>query len=356
MKIVEIPQDGDAQNKRKAVYTRNRKATGTLAFITAILAILCMIGLIVCIVLTELGERSAAEKTLLYILVGSFAGGAVLFAVAAFLLSKLSQTIYLNELDFRERCDGENSFFVGEGTLATFDDGVLRIHAEAGGKADVLVPYSETRYFSVCSRRAPCEKGEWSVVIEVPSKYLSKNGEESETPALIQTDAKDRLYRCLEEKGLTLLGEQRSEGSGKRFTPLKKFNFPDPAARKRALMTLGLGCVLIVAGVLVAVFWQLTAGAILSAFGVFLTVRATFAFLSAKRVLAFYQEGVFWREKNRNDRIFLKWEEIQSITPEEKNGIPLLKAQCAYGAYHFLSADGALECVKEIQPDKAKEE
>lgn len=354
MKTIEIPQDENLRLKRKKALTFQRKAEGICALIVAILAVLSLIGALVCLVLTETGERSGNAKTLLYILAGSFTGGAVLFALFALWFSKLSQNAYSAELDYRERCDGENSFFVGDGTLATFEENGIRLHAESGGKEEVTVPYSEMRFFSVCARRAPREKGEWSVVIEIPVKYLVKKRQpaEDEKPALVQTDAKERLYRCLEERGLELLGEKESAGSRKRFVPLKKFIFPEEAARKRALMLIGLGILALGFGIAVALLWQVTVGSIISVVGFFIGGRAVHSYILSKRVLAFYAEGVYWREKASADSVFLKWEEIGTISPDEKNGVSLLKIDCAYGAYHFMNKEGVFEYLKENRPEK----
>ncbi|MDE6677288.1 MAG: hypothetical protein K2K12_06235, partial [Clostridia bacterium] len=198
-------------------FARRRKAGSISSLAFGVLAVLCLLGAIVCIVLTEIGERSKETETLLYILSGSFAGGAALFAAATVLISKIAHSVYQTELDFRERCDSENSFFVGEGTLATFEKDGLRIHAESGKGEAIKVPYSEIRFFSVCTRHLPREKGEWSVVIEVPAKYLAKAGESVEDgPALIQADAKERLYRCIENFGLTMIGGRENTEKRKR--------------------------------------------------------------------------------------------------------------------------------------------
>lgn len=356
MKIIEIPADERLRNKRKAALTRRRKAIGYGAFAVAILAVLCLVGALVCLVLTEAGERPDEVKTLLYILAGSFAGGAVLLGLLAFAFSKRSGAVYSAELDYRERCDGENSFFVGDGTLATFEENHLRLHAENGGQEQIFVPYSEMRFFSVCTRRAPREKGEWSVVMEIPVKYLSKDGEkDGEKPALVQADAKERLYRVLEENGLALVGERESAGSGKKFTPLQKYTFPDRAGRKRVLMQLILGAVCIGAGFGVA-FFARTPGIILAVFGATLLGRAVWAYAAKKSVLSVYEEGMYWKEERRADSVFLKWEEITRISAEEKKGLSLLKVECAYGAYRFLSKEGVPEYIKEKHPEKCSEE
>ena len=357
MKEMSIPQDGAIQNKKKASYARKRKAGWVSAFAFGILAVLCLIGAIVCLILTEVGERSKATLTLLYILSGSFAGGAALFAAAAVLLSKLTQSVYKAELDYRERCDSENSFFVGDGTLATFEKDTLKIHAENGKGEEIKVPYAEIRFFSVCTRHLPREKGEWSVVFEVPAKYLAKAGEPVERPALIQADAKERLYRCIEDLGLTILGERENTEKAekaKKFVPLKSFVFPDREGKKRALMQILIGVVAFGVGIGLA-FWQLTIGCMLGVFGAFIGGRGVSSYIQKKSVLSFYEEGLYWKEEKRGDCVFLKWEEIESVSEEEKNGFQLLKVTCVYGSFYFLNREGVFEFLGQNHPEKCVE-
>ncbi|MDE6059806.1 MAG: hypothetical protein K2G44_07215 [Clostridia bacterium] len=358
MKEIFVPSDGELQYKKKASFARRRKAGSISSLAFGVLAVLCLLGAIVCIVLTEIGERSKETETLLYILSGSFAGGAALFAAATVLISKIAHSVYQTELDFRERCDSENSFFVGEGTLATFEKDGLRIHAESGKGEAIKVPYLEIRFFSVCTRHLPREKGEWSVVIEVPAKYLAKAGEPVEDgPALIQADAKERLYRCIENFGLTMIGgreDTKKSEKGKKFSLLKSFVFPDRAGRKRILTQIILGVVAFALGIGLA-FWQLTVGIILGVFGSFIGGRAVWSYIQKKSVLYFYEEGIYWKEEHKNDSVFLKWEEIESISEEEKKGYLFLKVTCPYGSFYFLSREGVMEFLGQNHPEKCVE-
>ena len=341
--IKEIPQtEADKLKKRKSL-TASRKALSTCCFVCALLAILLLVGTLVTLFMAELGEHAKETETLLYILSGSFLGGAVLMAGLAVLLSKVAQNALMRELDFIERCDSENSFFVGEGTLATFGNGAVLLHNEKGGKT-VKVPYEEMRFFSVCSRHLPKEKGEWSVVLEIPARYLSTSNGESGV-ALVQTDAKERLYECLKREGLTLIGDLPAQNPEKvKFQRLHKYTRPDKQKRNRALIFIGIGAVVCVAGVVAAFLWEVTLGSVLCVIGAFLLGRAIYSFIKAKSSLEIYKEGLFWNEHGvRAESIFLKWGEIESVETEYAQGVPVLTVRCAYGAYHFPAFEGAEE-------------
>ncbi|MDE5897572.1 MAG: hypothetical protein K2H43_07145, partial [Clostridia bacterium] len=227
--------------------------------------------------------------------------------------------------------------------------------AEHGGREDILVHYGEIRFFSVCTRRAPRENGEWSVVFEIPVKYLAKKGKAkpNDPPALVQTDGKSRLYACLDRRGFELIGTlPPDKPENRKFVRLRKFVFPDRAARKRALALIVLGGVLIAAAVPAGIFLNVTAGALFGVIGAFLLGRSCASYAGAKSELAFYREGVFWREKNRADSVFLKWEDIVRVSPSEKDGYALLDVTCPYGVYHYPDPVGAEEFLKENFPDK----
>lgn len=356
----EIEVSGDIARK-KASLKRARIARNVVIYTFAILAVLCLIGLLVAVIMLNVGERAAPKDLILYILTGSFAGGGVVFAFAAVGISRLAAAALLREYDFRERCDGEDSFFVGDGTLATFKKDYLLIHDETDEKREkIRVPYAEMRFFSVCTRTKPREKGEWGVVLEIPVHYLAKEGkaEKNAPPALVQTDGKERLYRCLEKFGLVLLGEQAPRGelpSGQKFTPMKKFRLPNARKRRRSAIFLALGVLLVVGGVLTGVFWQVTIGAVLGVFGIVFTVRSAWAFVRAQAALSVYKEGLYWQDSARTECKFLKWEEIVKITPEVKDDMPLFKVSCIYGDYHFPAVMGAREFLLENFAEKCEE-
>ncbi len=351
MKVIPLPSSEEKRTKKRAALRRLGIAYSVAVVAFALLAILLALGLFVAVVVFEF--KGGLQSSLLYILVGSFAGGAVLFALAAFGLNILGRGHRDAELDFCERCDGEESFYVGEGTLVTFEERGVRIHGEREGGREIAVPYSDMRFFSVCTRRQPREKGAWSVVLEIPAHYLARDGraEKDEKPALVQADAKPRLYETLERRGLALIGE-REGGEEKRFTRLAAFNMPHRSKRRTAILTIVVGGVMAVGGVLVAVFWQPVFGAMLSAIGVMLAARAALTFARAKGTLGVYEEGLFWKDTGRVDSVFLKWEEVEKITVEPNNGFALYRVQCAYGAYHFPAVGGSEELLREKHPEK----
>lgn len=350
MKEIALPVSQEARRKKCASLGR----TGTFYMLStialAVLAILLALGVFITVIVFEF---KAPAGNLPYILVGAFAGGAILLALSAFGMNALARRHRLCELDFRERCDGEESFFVGDGTLATFGEHGIVIHGETPGREEIRVPYSEMRFFSVCTRRAPRERGEWSVVFEIPARYLAKPGQAKpgDPPALVQTDAKDRLGATLARHGLTCIGEVRTEKTGK-FPVVRKFYLPNREKRKRAFLTLCLSFALCVGGVFAGVFWQITAGALLGALGVVLAGRSLFAYVRAKGLLGYCEEGLYWRDIGRADSVFLKWEEIESVALEPNNGAAVYRVQCAYGAYHFPAVAGSYEFLKERQPEK----
>lgn len=344
MKYLEnIPSSAESKQKIKKSLARKRAALTTATFACAILSIVLLFGTLGVLLAAEFGKFGSDVKTLLYILTGVFLGGALAFAFIAILFSRVGQNAVERELDFTERCDGENSFFVGEGTLATFGDGKVTLHGGEEGHV-VYVPYQEMRFFSVCTRHVPKEKGEWSVVLEIPAHYISKNkAEKNAPPALVQTDAKQRLYDCLAREGLELIGELPAPAQAKKFGFVKKYDRPDRQKRRRAAVLIAAGAVLIAASFPVAFLWEATIGAIMGVLGAFLLGRAVVSYQKAQSTLALYREGMWWKEPSRQDSVFLKWSEIKSCEREERANTPLLKVNCAYGAYHFPSFDGAYE-------------
>lgn len=345
MKYLEtIPQSAEERAKMRKSTVAKRKALTGLCFACAILGIVLLMGTLGVLLAAEFGNFSEQTKTLLYILTGVFLGCAVAFALLAVLLSKTAQTALMRELDFIERCDDENSFFVGEGTLATFGNGKLTLHEETGGKV-IFVPYSDIRFFSVCTRHAPNDKGGWSVVFEIPARYIAKNkADKGAPPALVQTDSKPRLLDCIAREGLELIGEvpaNDGKREKKKVALVKKFVRPDKPKRKRAAVLIAVGAVLLGASLPIALWWEVTIGAIAGVLGAFLLGRSIYSFLKAKSELLLYREGLWWKEPSRNDSVFLGWNEVEGFTVEECGGKELLAVRCAYGAYHFPAFEGA---------------
>lgn len=355
MKEIALPASREKRRRKCA----SMKRVGTLLTVAtigcAVLAILLLLGTFLTVIIFEFKER--AEDTLLYILIGSFAGGAVVLALAAFGANALSQRHRASELDFRERCDNAESFFVGDGTLATFGETGITIHGENGGTDVIRVPYAEMRFFSVCTRRAPREKGAWSVIFEIPARYLAKAGRAGRdgSPALVQADAKPRLYAALERRGLACIGERERPGNAK-FPVREKYHLPHREKRRRALIMTCVGFVLTVGGALLGVFWQPTVGAMVGALGILFAGRSLFAYVRAKGTLAVCDEGLYWHDSNRVESVFLKWEEIDRIGIEPNNGMALYRVQCAYGAYHFPAVAGSERSLREKHPEKFGDE
>lgn len=354
MKEYPVPE-GDEQRQKALVRLQNRtKFSGIFTVVFGVVAMLCFLAALVVLIVFEMGDFNDKTKTLLYILAGSFAGGAVVFALLAFLFSKFMKSARDTELDFRERLHGQNCFFVGEGTLAEMAEDSMRVFAEDGSGEILTVPFSEMRFFSVCTRNAPKEKGEWSVVFEIPVKYLAKQGmaKAGDPPALVETEAKERLYECLNARGLELLGEKREEKPQTApFTRVKKFDFPDKKSRQRALILLVIGAILAAAGVPSALFWNPTAGALFCFVGLFLLIRSAYNYATAKSVLSLYEEGIMWREKGKGG-IFLKWDEIITVGESEREGFRILDVTCLYGIYHFPNPEGVAKFVSERFPEK----
>ncbi len=346
IQVSKIPEEREKTEKK---LSKKYTFFTVSSFIAAILVILFMIGFVVVVFLFEFGKTS---MTLSLILMGVLAAMSVIGAFGADFFLRASKRAENDRLDYLERCDSPFSFFVGEGTLATFEESGLYLHTAEKGKREI-VPYSRMRFFSVCTRTAPREKGEWSVVMEIPACYVMKAEKLSKDaqPILAQTDAKPRLYEALKTRGLTLLGELPQEEEKKKFTVEKKFYLPDRKQRKRALLFLILGAALICASIPVGIVWNATVGAILAVFGLFLAGRFTYTYLRAKSLFAVYHEGIFWRASGKPDSLFLKWEEIERISSEE---VDTVSVSCAYGAYRFPKVDGALEYLAETHPEKTE--
>ncbi len=347
------------EKKRIAALCRMRIFLSVLTFAAAILAILSLIGIIVAVLMLNFGEPSERRNLILYILTGAFAGGAALFALFAWLFSKLTGGVSEKELDARERLFGEESFFVGDGTLLTFCDEGLKLHGEAEGKtAPVLIPYAETRYISICTRRCPREKGSWCVAVEIPVRYLSKKGEgKKDEKVLVQADAKERLYRALEKHSLELIGEERDKSKkNRKFVPIKKMYLPNRKKRRNALIGLIAGVILIGGAIPLGIYASASAGALMGAAGIVFAARSVWAFIRSRAVFGVYKEGIFWSESGNGESLFLKWDDVDNVIPEEKNGYPVLSFKCSYGRYAIPAVEGAYDCIKELRQEKCSEE
>lgn len=321
-----------------------------LFYLFVALSVAGLVGAVVCVCIEEI---KGMREGLFFPLTGGFAGGAVGGALLSFLTGRLLILLHERRQDALEQSVGEESFFVGEETLASFFEHSLCIHSLSGTGRKVNVPYSELRLYSVCTRRAPKEKGEWSILFEIPSHYFKRGGEraKAEPAVLVQTDLKERLMRAVEAHGLEVSGELPQKRGGT-FKQIEKFVLPDRQKRKRALILSGVGLALMGAGIGV-LFVQVTVGSVLLVAGGVVLGKSIAGYISAKGVLALYEEGIFW--KDGAERIFLKWEEIGHITRDEKGGAPILRAECAYGGYDFPDLAGVYAEISERFPEKCGE-
>ncbi len=328
-----------------------RKAANILSWILIVLAIVCAIGFLVCIAI--LGLRGINSALLGWLCGGSLLGAALL-GCGGYLFVRRTDSLMKAELDALEREDGADSFYVGDGTLCTFGKEQICIHGAAPKSKKVRVPYAELRFFSVCVRHAPRERGDWVVVLELPAHYLTKGSKREDPPVLIQTDGKQRLYDCLEKYGLSLLGEPPAQREGT-FTLLQKYRLPDRKKRLRSALFLALGAFAAVCGVGIA-FWNVTIGAVVAVFGLYLSAYSAIGFVRAKEIFSVFREGIYYRSQAIAERAFLKWEEIGRLMPAASKGVPVLRAECAYGAYEFPRPEGAYEYIRERFPKKCGEQ
>ena len=107
----------------------HRKIWGAFGWTCIVIALLCMVGLLVVLVMIGLGNE---RMLLLGSLCAGTAGGAALFGLAGLLSVRRNEMWYGRETDALERADGEDSFFIGEETLATFER--TRSSSTAGSK------------------------------------------------------------------------------------------------------------------------------------------------------------------------------------------------------------------------------
>ena len=346
---------------------KRRKTLTALAWTAAILALLLVIGAIFCLVMLGLGNQNF--YLLGFLALGGMSGAAALGGVG-FALFRASVKAEETERDFLERADSEESFTVGEGTLATFSEDALVLHGQDRQKKErrIRVPYKEMRFFSVLVRHAPKEKGEWRILFEIPAHYLSKKPQKGEPPALIETQGKERLKACIASHGLSLVGETpapSAEGEGAKPQRAKKeqrFVLPDAEKRRRRFPFLLLGAGLIVGGVVVAMLANRTIGIVLSCIGVYLLIHGAVGYYRARTELLLLDTGIWDKKATRAESSYLTWEEIESVsffegregtdkTPEEK---PALILGCAYGDHGFTPVREAYDYLLAHHPEKCR--
>lgn len=335
-------------------FHRRRKTAEALSWIFIILAILSLVAIIVCLVM--IGFQSDGEK-ILNITSLSGLGGILLFGGLGYFLYNRTDLLLKRENDAVERADSPDSFLIGNGTLATFRNDVMTVHrVGAPQKGDKLIhiPLGEVKAYSVCSRRRPREKGEWSVVFEVPAHFLARDEYKTEEgeKVFIQTDAKQRLYESLSAHGVPLLGEQQGDrAKNKKFTRVFRSVKPDVEKRRKALFMMLACLVALGGGVAIAFLLSSTVGTILAVFGVYFGTHAIFKFTKSKSRFSVYEEGIYWEEASSVNNIFLKWEEIERIELHEEN-IPVIQIKCVCGAYHLPALGGFYEELVRLHGEK----
>ena len=349
---------------------KRRKALTALAWTAAILALFLVIGAIFCLVMLGLGNQNF--YLLGFLALGGMLGAAALGGVG-FALFRASVKAEETERDFSERADSEESFTVGEGTLATFSEDALVLHGQDREKKErrIRVPFKEMRFFSVLVRHAPREKGEWRILFEIPAHYLSKKPQKGEPPALIETQGKERLKACISSHGLSLVGETpapaaEGEKGAKPRKPQKeqRFVLPDAEKRRRQFPFLLLGAGLLVGGIVVAVLANRTIGIVLSCFGVYLLIHGGVGYCRARTELILLDTGIWDKKATRAESSYLTWEEIESVsffegregtdkTPEEK---PALILTCAYGDHGFTPVKEAYDYLLAHHPEKCRKD
>lgn len=360
---------------------RMRRRWNGLFWTFAVLSVALIVGFLFAIVMLGLGK---GDILIFGLLSAGFVVFAAVFAACAYPCYARSDRIAVAELDALEREDDQNSFFVGEGTLATFRKEDLFLH---GGEAEketeeddgdfepvkkkrnLSIPYYDIKFFSVCARRAPKEGGKWSVVLQIPARYFNKGAVRDAQPLLIQTDGKPRLYQRLKELGIELSGEpvpktveegtepEKEKGKPeKKYKRLQKFVLPDQKRKNKALILVAFGVLFLIGGTVAIAFKETSVGSVLLLLGVYIVVRALVAFFRARALFFLYEEGIFYSEPTGVDSVFLKWEEFSAVKPVVRDGKDRMRAQCLYGAYDFPVFPGALEALLSLHPEKKDEE
>ncbi len=327
---------------------RKRKTAFAVSWTSVGLLVICVAGLLVSFVLYGLARTNEHDR--LYVsLIGGFAAGIAAFGLIGVGCMKLASKWLFEERDEAERAISEDSFFAGEGTVATFRDAGMVLEA---GSVAVTVPYPELRAFAVCTRTRPREKGEWSVAIEIPAKYLSKKKTKNEPPVYAQFDYKPRLLDRLAFRGIAVGGEKKGKGKG-RFRRLETFALPDRRKRRNALLTALVGAAVAAVGVGLAFTSLSTLSAVMVALGLLVAARSTVRFVQSKFLLAVYREGIFKREENGLGA-FYKWEELVSVTRVAKDGEQSIRLDFGYGELLCPEADGFYDFVARNYPQKTE--
>lgn len=314
---------------------------------------LSLLGFVVTIFM--LGTNNGDQKLVMILCLAFFAAGCFL-GILGLLLFRRADKLAGEELDLLEQEDSPHSFFVGEGTLATFEDENLRIHGRGEGKKEIVVPYFDLKFYSICTRRAPRERGNFSVVIEIPSRYFNNNAARDLPIVLIQTDGKDRLYDRLKELNLTLSGEKYTkEQSDEKFTREENFAFWHPVKVKKSTILMAIGLLVLIGGIIAMIFWKDNSapGSIMIVLGGYCGIRGAIALFRSRAGLGIYREGIYYHDPEGINSVFLKWGEFSCIRETEKDNKKFLTCSCPYGDYDLPYFEGAYQEIIKKHPEKA---
>lgn len=331
------------------VYRGRRKACYAISWALIALSVLCVLGLLVCLVL--FGFNMGGRDTLFLILSGTFLGGTVVFALFGVWTSRVTVRLLFLERDMDERAISEESFFAGEGVFATFTQNCLTFGKGTG--AEIAVPYSQIRATRVCKRTAPRMKGEWYILLQIPTCYLSKKGEGDELLP-VQFDYKQRLLDCIERYEIPLDGEEKKDAKGT-FKKVKRFQKWDKGSCVKYLIEFGVGAFLFFLGIGLTYFLpNATFGAVILAIGGLFAVKSGFSLFRSKYLLVAYEEG-FYKKANGEVNAFFRWEEIRHVSKKREGENDYLVFDCGYGDFICREVDGFFEYVSQKFPHFTEE-
>lgn len=335
----------------KRNYLLSRIFVGTLV----VLLLIGMIGCIISVIIAETRLGTPEED-------GAWVAAAVFIAVL-FLSIALFLPVYrfgassrLRYEDERERLDSEESFFVGENLLFTFGENGATIHNETAGgeEISVSIPYSDIACFDFWLRRTPKAKGERSILVKIPAKYLSKDPKErSGEPSLVTMTYKQRLLDAIDRHSVSLTRccEGCAKNTKKLFSVTAKSS---DVASKSSAVSVVAGGLLIVAGVVLAFLLESAVlGVALAVFGAILCGKSVFSLLrNGKTGLVVSAAGVWWREANQYDSLFLRWEDVSCVKLHRHGGETYVAFVCPFGSYYFPDIDGLSGFLRERFSEK----
>ena len=336
---------------------RKGKVVRILSWIFIGFFIVGLIGLVVSVVGAELSAE--ADAAIWWICAGVSFLVILIFIALTLLCFRLGEKYRTAEADARELADSPESFFVGEKMLASFTQEGLHIHAEAGAEGnlrDVTVPYCDVTFYSVRMRTSPRAAGQKTVLLEIPARYLEADAPDKAQPSLISMDAKERLFRAIEAHGVPLI----ETDSGKRPEKLEKVYAVKlrQSGGKGKYISAVLAGAMILAGILLAVFGGAASslGYLLAVFGACSAARSIYDFARGDGSLIVYRQGVYWKERNLYESVYLPWEEIGGVTRTEQEGHSFVRFACAYGAFYYPDIDGLYDAIAQEFPEKAGRE